>query len=170
MFPNLGYLQQLGTVINAQLFSRLGTDLTLQNKLLMYLEGTKGVIDVPDAQKVKFTDPRSGFTYVARQYGPDTVDGKTRDSGIASRMLVHANDLLTLAYEVELDADGAPVLDQFGRPTLTLDASGQPIAKENPTTTQGFQDYVGLLDVNVEIARSIGHGAGVSIRPTTSGF
>lgn len=161
LFPNLGYLQQLGTVIGSQLFSPLGTDLTLQNKLLMYLEGTEGVIEIPDAQKVKFTDPRSGFTYVARLYGPDTVDGKTIDAGIASRMLIRANKLLTLAYQVEVDKDGQPIVDQFGRPTLTLDESGQPIPADSQTATTGFADYVGLLDANVEVARRISHGPGL---------
>lgn len=166
LFPNLGYLQQLGTMIGAQLYSRLGTDLTLQNKLLMYLEGTVGVIDIPDAQKIKFTDPRSGFTYVARLYGPDTVDGRTFDSGIASRMLAHANKLLTLAYQVQVDDKGNPVLDEFGRPTPVLDASGQPTPTSDDTAMGGFSDYVGLLDATVEVCNRVGHGAGVTLSPT----
>ena len=160
LFPNLGYLQQLGSVIRTQLYSRLGTDLTLQNKLLMYLEGTEGVIDLPDAQKVKFTDPRSDFTYVARLYGPDTVDGKTTDSGIASRMLAHANKLLTLAYEVELGAGRQLSMSSRESPLMARFVLGASDSMDNPTTTKGFEDYVGVLDVNVEIARRISHGAG----------
>ena len=167
LFPNLGYLQQLGTMIGAQLNARLGTDLTLQNKLLVYLEGTEGVIDIPDAQKIKFTDPRSGFTYVARLYGKDSVDGRDFDSGIASRMLAHANKLLTLAYQVKLDANMNSVLDEFGRPTLVLDADGQPIPTNNDAAAAGFSDYVGLLDSTVEVARLVGHGAGVSLTGNT---
>jgi hypothetical protein len=169
LFPNLGYLQQLGTMIGGQLYSRLGTDLSLQNKLLMYLEGTVGVIDVPDAQKIKFTDPRSGFTYVARLYGPDTVDGRTFDSGIASRMLAHANKLQTLAYQVQVDAKGNPVLDQYGRPTLVLDSSGQPIPTSDDASSSGYSDYVGLLDATVEVCNRVGHGAGVSLSATGNG-
>jgi hypothetical protein len=169
LFPNLGYLQQLGTMIGAQLYSRLGTDLSLQNKLLMYLEGTVGVIDVPDAQKIKFTDPRSGFTYVARLYGPDTVDGRTFDSGIASRMLAHANALLALAYQAQVDEKGNPIVDQYGRPTLALDSSGQPIPTDDNTAAAGFSDYVGLLDATTEVCRRVGHGAGVSLSTTGNG-
>jgi hypothetical protein len=168
LFPNLGYLQQLGSMIGAQLNSRLGTNLALQNKLLMYLEGTEGVIDVPDAQKIKFTDPRSGFTYVARLYGPDAVDGHTFDSGIASRMLDHANALLAMTYRVDVDKDKNPIRDQFGQPSLTLDSDGQPIPTDDPTATAGFADYVGLLDATVEVARLISHGAGVSLMPSSS--
>ncbi|HEX7670996.1 MAG TPA: hypothetical protein VF395_15480, partial [Polyangiaceae bacterium] len=46
LFPNLGYKQQLGAIIWSQLFSREGTELTLANKLLMYVEGTEGVINI----------------------------------------------------------------------------------------------------------------------------
>jgi hypothetical protein len=164
LFPNIGYLQQLNAIINAETYSGLGTDLTLQNKLLIYLEGTEGVISIPDAQTIKFTDPRSGFTYVARLYGPDAIDGVTVDQGIGSRMLAHANTLLAGAYQVQLDpTTQAPVLDQYGRPTLLLDATGQPVpstaANVNVATTT-FGDYVGLLDATVQIARDLGHGPG----------
>jgi hypothetical protein len=157
LFPNLGYIQQLGTMIRAQLYSRLGTDLSLQNKLLMYLEGTENVIDIPDAQKIKFTDPRTGFTYVARLYGPDTIDGRTFDSGIASRMLDHANKLLAMAYQVDTDKNKETITDEFGRPSLTLDRDGQPIPTDDTTATTGLSDYVGLLDSTTETARLIGH-------------
>jgi hypothetical protein len=123
----------------------------------MYLEGTENVIDIPDGQKIKFSDPRTGYTYVARLYGPDTVDGRTFDSGIASRMLDHANKLLAMAYQVDVDSNDVPVLDEFGRPSLTLDKDGQPIPTDDTTAVGGYNDYVGLLDSTVEIARLIGH-------------
>ena len=44
-------------------------------------------INVPDSQQVRFTDPASGYTYVARKYGAEDIDGKQVDRGIAARML-----------------------------------------------------------------------------------
>ena len=158
LFPNLGYKQQLGALIFAEIYSRLGTDLSLMNKVLVYLEGTQGVIDFPDTQKIKFSDPRSGFTYVARLYGPDVVAGKTVDRGIGSRMLAHANALLARAYQVQLDTDGKPVLDAFGQPSLVLDASGQPIPTNDGDGATAFSNYVGLVDAAVQVARKLGHG------------
>jgi hypothetical protein len=158
LFPNLGYRQQLETVIFAEIFSRESTDLTLANKLRVFVESTSGVIDIPDAEKIKFTDPRSGFTYVARLYGPDVIDGKTVDQGIGSRMVARANQLLTTAYQVELGSDKKPLLDRYGRPTLVLDPTGQPIPSTNATSNTGFTDYIGLLDATVQIARIVGHG------------
>jgi hypothetical protein len=158
LYPNFGYKQQLGAMLWAQLFSSLGTDLSLVNKTLVYLEGTENVIDFPDDQKVKFTDPRSGITYVARLFGPDEVDGKTIDSGIASRMIAHANDLLAQAYDVEKDADDKPVTDAFGRPNAVLDSAGQLTPTGDATIVTGFSDYVGFLDSSVEISKLVGRG------------
>ncbi|HVU04815.1 MAG TPA: hypothetical protein VHE30_23855 [Polyangiaceae bacterium] len=158
LFPNLGYIQQTWSVIWSELFSRLGTDLSLQNKLLVYLQGTEGVIDVPDAEKIEHTDPRSGYTYVARLYGPDTVAGKVVDSGIASRMLAHANDLLALAYQTDVDGTGAMIKDAYGRPQLTLDASGKPISRGDDVATKAYSDYVGVVDTATQISRLFGHG------------
>ena len=160
LFPNFGYQQQLGTMVWGQLFSSLGTDLALVNKLLIYteIEGGVDVIDIPKSEQTKFTDPRSGFTYVARLYGPDVIDGKTVDAGIASRMLAHANDLLVLTYETEKDAEGNPVKDVFGRPTLVQGDDGKPVVIGDSTTVNAFSDYVGLLDTSVQIADVIGRG------------
>jgi hypothetical protein len=178
LFPNLGYRQQLGAIIWSQLFSREGTELTLANKLLMYVEGTEGVINIDTGTasatgadggvvsgapggtsiKTKFRDPRSGFTYVARLYGPDVIDGKTVDAGIASRMIAHANDLLGLAYQVEKDSKGNPVRNEFGGYDAVLDAAGQPIAVGGATELTGYADYVGLLDTTVQISNLFGHG------------
>jgi hypothetical protein len=162
LFPNFGYQQQSGAMVWAQLFSSLGTDLALVNKLLIYTEiqGHVDVIDIPKSEQTKFTDPRSGFTYVARLYGPDVIDGKTVDAGIASRMLAHANDLLVMTYEVEKDADGNPTKDVYGRPKVVLDENGQavPISPADPTAVTAFSDYVGILDASVNISEAIGRG------------
>ena len=95
LFPNIGYKNELAAVLFAHLFGRMSTDMTLINKMRVYVEGLDFVPGaIPDADLVKFTDPNSGYTYVARKFGDDTINGKTVDRGIGSRMLAHANDLL----------------------------------------------------------------------------
>lgn len=160
LYPNFGYKQQVGAMLWAQLFSSLGADLGLVNKLLIYteIEGSVDIVDIPDKQQTKFTDPRSGFTYVARLYGPDTIDGKTVDAGIASRMLAHANDLLAMTYETVKKADGNPQTDQYGRPQLVLDAEERPTQIGDATTATAFSDYVGLLDTAVQMSNMIPRG------------
>ena len=156
LYPNVGYRQQLGAMIWGQLFSQTGTDLTLSNKMLIYLDSTEGVINVPEAQQVRFSDPRSGYTYIARLYGPDVIDGKTVDLGIGSRMLQEANALLAQAYQVTKNADGTPTLDQFGRPTVVTDASGNPVVSGDANAASTYADYVGLIDSTVNVSRLLG--------------
>jgi hypothetical protein len=160
VFPNIGYNQQIPTIIYAFLFGRMNGDLTLSNKLRVWVEGSiSGELDVPEAEQVRFTDPLSSITYVARRFGTESVDGRDIERGIASRMLEHANELLTQTYQVEVDSDNAGVVDEFGRPTLSRDTAGDPVP------TEAFEDsnlklrrYIGLLDANVQISTLIGHG------------
>jgi hypothetical protein len=93
VFPNIGFRQQVWMIINANLYGNMNSDQTLLNKMAIYIEGIDLVAALPDAELVKFVNPFSGFTYVARLFGPQTINGKTVDKGIASRMLQHANDL-----------------------------------------------------------------------------
>ncbi|HEX2732842.1 MAG TPA: hypothetical protein VHM70_14635 [Polyangiaceae bacterium] len=156
VFPNLGYNQQIPTIIFAQLFGRANGDLALSNKLRIWLEGSiSGELDIPEAEQERFSDPLSGITYVARRFGPETLDGKEVEQGIGSRMLEHANALLAAAYVVDAEAG----LDEFGRPTLTLDEDGNPIESDSfDLTGPSLRRYVGLLDANVQISTLLGHG------------
>lgn len=154
LFPNLGYKQQVGALIWAEVFSRLGADLTLANKLRVHVEGTEGVVEFPEAEQVKFTDPRSGITYVARRY-PFAATGEER--GIAARMVARGNALVELAYETQKDAvTGEPLRDSFGRPLLAPGAVDAAAA--SGLARQALADHVGLLDTAVQVAVLLGHG------------
>jgi len=157
LFPNVGYKQQLGVVIFANLYSRVGSDMQLTNKLRLWILGNDATIDIPEAQQIRFYEPVSGYTYVARRYGDDAIDGKLVDAGIASRMLAHANDLLIASYEVERDADGAPILDAMGQPKLVLDGAGMPIELADGKAGD-LGRYVGLLDAARQIGYRLGYG------------
>lgn len=157
LFPNLGYKQQLGMLMFAHVYSRMNGDLSLSNKLRLWIDGQVGEIEVPDAQQMRFYNPVSGYTYVARRYGDDVIDGKTVESGIASRMIAHANDLLAAAYEVERDETGAVVIDAYGAPILVTDAIGHPVAVSSGRIGQ-LDNYVGLMDAARQIAALIGYG------------
>jgi len=156
LFPNVGYKQQLGMLIFANLYSRYGTDMQLTNKLRVWIDGSNEQVNVPDTQQSRFYDPASGYTYIARKYGGDMLDGKVVDRGIASRMLGRANELLSQAYEVVED-DGKPVLDAHGLPTLVLDGDGQPSVKDSAALGE-LTKYVGLLDAARQIGHQLGYG------------
>jgi hypothetical protein len=157
LFPNLGYKQQLATVLFSALFSRMNTDMTLVNKMRLWIDGQVGGVNVPAAQQARFHDPASGYTYIARRYGNDVVDGKTVDKGIASRMVAHANAIAAAAYVVKVDDLGRPTKDAYGAPELVLDAQGQPQVKSSAQVAE-LARYVGLLDSVREVGHKMGYG------------
>lgn len=159
LFPNIGYHQQLASVMYASIFSRLSTDMTLVNKMRVWIDGQNGAINVPDDQQVRFYDPASGYTYISRTYGTETIDGKVVDKGIAARMMQHANDLVIASYQTELGPDGKTVRDAHGTPKLVLDASGQPILLDADKSKIGdLTAYIGLLDATRQIGHDLGYG------------
>jgi hypothetical protein len=163
LFPNIGYMQQLYASIFSALYARENTDMTLIHKMRIWIDGIEANIsDVafPDAQdQIRFYDPASGFTYIARSFGTESIDGRTIDRGIASRMMQRANQLVTLSYVVQKDAQGNPVLDEYGRPALILDAQGQPQPLETFESKQGeLSRYVGLVDAIRQLGHILGEG------------
>lgn len=157
LHPNVGYKQQLGILIFAHVYSRMNTDLGLSNKLRLWIDGQLGEVEIPDEQQVRFYNPVSGYTYVARRYGTEVIDGKTVEMGIASRMVEHANHLLAAAYEVERDDSDATVLDAYGAPILVTDEVGQPITVDQARAGE-LARYVGLMDAARQVAALVGYG------------
>jgi hypothetical protein len=121
------------------------------------MEGATDAITISDDLAVKFTDPNSGYTYVAKKYGNDVVDGKTVDRGVASRMIGHANAMAAVAYNVKKDGTGKVTLDKFGRPELELDSAGQPVIANTDVASELIR-YVGLIDSVREIGYRLGYG------------
>ncbi len=154
LFPNIGYKQQVGALVFAHIFARSSSDAALSDKLQIWLAGLSDEPGVPDAEQVRFYNPESKFTYVAKKFGPDTAMGKTVDKGIGSRMLRTANLLLARAYQVEGGSEN-PVLDQYGQVTVERDDNGQPILL-SAVYAQEFRSYVDLLNAAVELRKAIG--------------
>jgi hypothetical protein len=145
VFPNVGYKSQLATAMWTATYASLGGDLNLQNKMRVWIDGQIGEIKIPDAQKILMSDPTTGYTYVARKYGNEVIDGKTVETGIASRMLQHANQMIGKAFDCVVDGNNKPILDSFGRPQLILDGNGQP--KPSGQLTVGeVNRYIALID------------------------
>lgn len=145
--PNIGYKTQLAAVIFTHLFSRMSTDMTLVNKMRVYVDGLDHISALPGTEQARFTDPVSGLTYVAHRFGGETLMGKQVDTGIASRMMVRANALLAAAYDVQRTGND-PVLDAYGQPTLI-----QPGTVRDPNAEAMLRRYIGLLDATRQIGR-----------------
>jgi hypothetical protein len=153
VFPNVGYKQQLAMAVYGAMFSRLSSDMTLLNKLRLSVDGDRAPI-VPGTREVRFQDPATGFSYIAAKYGDDVLDGHTTDTGIASRMLGRANQLVAQAYTVKTDAGGKPMLDDKGQLVLATDAEGRLI-ETTPEAKLKLRRYVGLLDALRQVSRAL---------------
>lgn len=152
LFPNIGYKQQVAAGVWTAIFSALSADETLINKSKIWVDGASDAISLPSGQAIKFYNPGSGKTYVARKYGADNIDGKVVDKGIASRVMAHANNMLAAAYEVTMVA-GKPKLDEFDMPELVLDpVTKQPKVVNTDAETQ-YLRYVQLVDTLRNVSR-----------------
>ena len=154
IFPNTGYSNAIGMGIYSMLFSRFSTDLTLANKLRIRFANDNGA-KIPDAKRVSFTDPVTGFRYDANRFGTENIQGRDVETGIASRMLQRANELVIAAYQVK-ELNGAPVLDAFGEPELIL-VNGAPVAKASDQIP-ALRRYIGLLDGVRQVGNIFGEG------------
>lgn len=158
-FPNLGYNQQLALLLFPQLYGRINGDLTLANKMRIWLDGSvSGEVDVPEAEQIRFSDPDSGITYIARAFGTEVFYGQTIERGIGSRMLQRANELMLRVYARATDDAGEPVVDEFGRPELARDEEGRLVTIGDAAARLEYRRYVGLVDAAVQISTAFGHG------------
>ncbi len=162
LYPNFGYKQQITLGIYGMLFSSLNSDNEIINLMRVWTEGGVEQVGVPAEQRVTFQNPRTGIVYYARRYGVDPAltalrGGTPTDGGIASRMLLHANELLKDAFVTDgTNADGTPrlTLDTNGRPRARNTASPQAQARAE----RAFDYYVGLIDAMRNIGRYLGYG------------
>jgi hypothetical protein len=160
LFPNVGYRQQFRSALFAQLYARENTDMTLVNKTRVWIDGLEGNISdagFPKAEdRVEFYDPLSGYTYIARRFGTETVGGRAVERGIASRMLIRANELVMASYEVKQD-QGAPMISPTGKISLELDAAGQPKELADGRKADLVR-YRGLIDSVRQMGHILGEG------------
>ena len=100
----------------------------------------------PDAEIYAFYNPATGLTYRAHNTGTEDILGFTRMRSAGARMLEWANRLVTVAYQVQRDMMGEPILDQYGTPMLVL-VNGQPVLDtSNPGADLVLARYVDTID------------------------
>ncbi len=102
----------------------------------------------PEAETMRFYDPRTGLTYRAHKAGTEDVLGQTVQKGTGARVLEWANHLLTVTYLVVRGPDDEPVFNADGTPTLVLDADGVPQLNPNAVgSEQELASYVDTIDL-----------------------
>ncbi len=187
IFPNMGYSNELGTGIYGLLFSRYSSDMTLATKMRIRIDGDAGptvpdsrrVSFNDPVTGQRYIASRFGSETLPKACTQDSdcsgvnakcVEGTSRycsiagvtqgravETGIGSRMIQRANDLLTVAYEVKKDVNGNPIFNSYGEPELILDTNGQP-KKGTAAAILALQRYIGLLDGMRQVSKILGGG------------
>ena len=110
-----------------------------------------GRIDAAIAEYVKIVEAQPRDWNSANALGDLYVRAGQVDKGIASRMLLRANELLGDAYEGVGGAD-----PDTGERVTTL-VAGSPVVKD-ATAEQNLRRYIGFLDAMRQISRIFGGG------------
>jgi hypothetical protein len=120
----------------------------------------------PAAETYTYYDPPSGMTYRAHAIGTEPVMDQVRQRGTGARMLEWANRLLAIAYIVQRDTNGNPVLDAGGAPILVPDAAGR--AQKDPAhpgAGAALQKYVDTIDIMRQLTAEFGRALDGSDMP-----
>jgi hypothetical protein len=118
----------------------------------------------PDEQRLVWRDPQSSQVYVAHRYGPEVIDGREVDRGIAARVVEWMNVLTRAAYEVDGDPDpdtGELTVRRYGEdddcPEGVSTCVGQPVQRD-VTMVARVRAYKTMLDYLHDITGTFGFG------------
>ncbi|MFI5299179.1 MAG: hypothetical protein ACHREM_13870, partial [Polyangiales bacterium] len=153
--PQFGFKSQGPALFYTMYLQPLDTDMTLINRMRIWIDGAPDAIKVDPTLKMSFYDPGSGALWATQSFGTETVDGRTIQKGIGARMIEHANRLLAAAYDIQTDANGLPVYTADGHPIPT---TGTALTVKSATAQARLGDYVGLLNEAREALLAFGFG------------
>jgi hypothetical protein len=146
--PNWGFNEQLYMMVWGSMFFPTNWSMQWINDARITSLNSDQVF-WPAAETYTYYDPASGITYRAHAVGTENVLGVVHQKGIGARMLEFGNKLVGIAYQVELDANGNPVLNPNGTPKLVLDAQGHPQKDPNfpgaDLEVQKFADQIAIM-------------------------
>ncbi|MEZ4221148.1 MAG: hypothetical protein R3B13_09470 [Polyangiaceae bacterium] len=151
VLPGVDSRARFEALVQTHVFARFSADRELRSKLRMArLDDGAELVHLASDKQIRFTNPETGLTYVAKRFGDEVLFGKTVDRGIASRMLQAANTALAQAYEV-VGGAGAPELDEYGRVEVVLGAWGKPILRSS-LWAQRMRTQVEYLDAATSLS------------------
>src|SRR6476620_2135549 len=121
------------------------------NRVRIWRAGAVEAIDVPATERVTFFDPVDGVEWTSRTFGTETLAGKVVEKGIGARMMKHANELLSAAYDVELEPVPGSTTQMRpkytdGRAHLVGGGTIDPLVTNNAAAAAKLRDYVAFLN------------------------
>jgi hypothetical protein len=166
--PELGFEMQKFVLFYSYVFLPATQRNDWLDMLRVYRLGTEPDPAYQTPELVEWKDPQTGFSYLAKRFGDESIYGTTYDKGIGSKMLQWANILSSKAYK---PADPAQKFDPVtGRFLYATDAKGQPIvvgdSRIKPSDPANLKcednlyclqlrNYRGLIDFSHDVATFI---------------
>ncbi len=149
--PMLGYRQKLPAIVLMMLYQPIDSSMDLINRTRIWVPGSAEAVGVPEGEKVVFFDPVEGVEWNAKSFGTEVLAGKVVDKGIGARMMEHANELLTAAFDVETEVvAGTQVKVKYGadhRPLKKGTTTAITMADlKDPVAGEKLRQYVGFLN------------------------
>lgn len=162
--PLVGWEAQFPALINAFYFG--GTTLTMDwiQQMAVFSPGDLASFELPLSEQVRYTDPLTAVTYVARNYGSETLNGATVARSSGARMLEYAARLAAEAYETDGPPD--PVTHELTyrrdpvtrEPICKLTSGGVPDAAACEAAKAHIRRYSSNLDTIRQVGAWFGYG------------
>ena len=155
--PLYGWNQQMYGMLNAFIFgaTKLTMDTTAQ--LRIFSTGDGATVSLLPNEQVRYTDPLSSITYVAKFFGTERIN--TRNAPVmrtpGARMLQFANELAEATFETTAKD---PVTGEL---TFVKDAGGNPVCKVAATCTAQtakLKSYSSNIDTVRQLSLFYGYG------------
>jgi hypothetical protein len=149
--PMLGQRIKVPAIILMMLYFPADTNMELIQRTRVWVSGGVEAITIPEKERVVFYDPVEGLEWNAKTFGIEKVAGKSVDVGIGARMLQHANELMTAAYNVEtqvVDVTTGQLTVKYGPDNRPMKKGGGTLTAadvKDPRAVEKLRQYVGFL-------------------------
>ncbi len=158
--PNYAFNEQIYAMVwGAMYFPTNWSQSWVHDARITLLSGEQ--VGWAPAETYAFYHPASGLTYRAHAIGTEGVLGQTVQRGVGARMLEWANKLVTIAYLVQKDGNGDPIVNADGTPALLLDVDGKP--QKNPASPGAdavLKKFVDEIDLFRQLTSTFNQGLG----------
>jgi Met-zincin len=157
--PLVDWEQQYPALINLFWFGPTSLSMDLIDQMRIFSPGDAASLSLSPDQQVRYRDPLTGIEYVAKNYGTEVVNpniGFQTAKSIGARMLQHANDLASRAYQVTNPPDPTT-----GELTYDTDGQGNPIPLSSPDAqalATMLKGYASNIDVVRQLTLFFGYG------------
>ncbi len=127
--------------------TKLTMDTAAQARI--FSPGDGATVSIPASEQVRYTDPFSSITYVAKNFGTETVNSKNTAvmRTPAARMLQYANQLAEQTFQTSGK-------EPTGELTFVRDASGNPVCKAGVDCST-LSAKLKAFSSNIDTARQI---------------